>query len=276
MGITVYGNRVQRLWLRHNCDDSLTWYGPDCWRSTGIRWCYEYRLRRMGPARQPADRDRAGKHPRLRRKQNVKKYILGIDIGTSGTKPSSWMTRAASRRQDRRITPWRRPSPAGRSKTPPTGGRLRPSPSARCWKSPRSPAIRSRAWASPARCTAWSPWTRRRGRAPGHPLERPEDRAPVRGDHRDRRRPSGPALLHQQPHAHRLYGGKILWMKEEEPENFARTKVILNPKDYVRYKLTASSPPRSPTPRARACSTSRTAAFRTSSSQSSALRARSP
>lgn len=31
---------------------------------------------------------------------------------------------------------------------------------------------------------------------------------------------------------------KILWMKEEEPENFARTKVILNPKDYVRYKLT--------------------------------------
>ena len=33
-------------------------------------------------------------------------------------------------------------------------------------------------------------------------------------------------------------GGKILWMKEEEPENFARTKVILNPKDYVRYKLT--------------------------------------
>jgi xylulokinase len=33
-------------------------------------------------------------------------------------------------------------------------------------------------------------------------------------------------------------GGKILWMKEMEPENFARTKVIINPKDYVRYKLT--------------------------------------
>lgn len=33
-------------------------------------------------------------------------------------------------------------------------------------------------------------------------------------------------------------GGKILWMKEEEPENYARTKVIVNPKDYIRYKLT--------------------------------------
>ena len=48
MGITVYGNRVNGFGCVHNCDDSLTWYGPDCWRSTGIRWCYEYRLRRMG------------------------------------------------------------------------------------------------------------------------------------------------------------------------------------------------------------------------------------
>jgi len=33
-------------------------------------------------------------------------------------------------------------------------------------------------------------------------------------------------------------GGKILWMKEEEPENYARTRVILTPKDYIRYRLT--------------------------------------
>lgn len=33
-------------------------------------------------------------------------------------------------------------------------------------------------------------------------------------------------------------GGKILWMKEEEPENFAKTRVIINPKDYIRYMLT--------------------------------------
>lgn len=32
-------------------------------------------------------------------------------------------------------------------------------------------------------------------------------------------------------------GGKILWMKENEPENYARTRVILNPKDYIRFRL---------------------------------------
>jgi xylulokinase len=32
-------------------------------------------------------------------------------------------------------------------------------------------------------------------------------------------------------------GGKILWMKENEPENYARTKVVINPKDYIRFKL---------------------------------------
>ena len=33
-------------------------------------------------------------------------------------------------------------------------------------------------------------------------------------------------------------GGKILWMKENEPENYAKTKIILNPKDYIRFLLT--------------------------------------
>ncbi len=33
-------------------------------------------------------------------------------------------------------------------------------------------------------------------------------------------------------------GGKILWMKENEPENYAKTRLILNPKDYIRYRLT--------------------------------------
>jgi xylulokinase len=32
-------------------------------------------------------------------------------------------------------------------------------------------------------------------------------------------------------------GGKILWMKENEPENYKKTEIILNPKDYIRYKL---------------------------------------
>lgn len=32
-------------------------------------------------------------------------------------------------------------------------------------------------------------------------------------------------------------GGKILWIKENEPENYAKTRIILNPKDYIRFKL---------------------------------------
>lgn len=32
-------------------------------------------------------------------------------------------------------------------------------------------------------------------------------------------------------------GGKLLWMKEQEPENFARLRLFLNPKDYIRWLL---------------------------------------
>ncbi len=32
-------------------------------------------------------------------------------------------------------------------------------------------------------------------------------------------------------------GGKILWMKENEPENYRKTVKILNPKDYIRFRL---------------------------------------
>jgi xylulokinase len=32
-------------------------------------------------------------------------------------------------------------------------------------------------------------------------------------------------------------GGKILWLKENEPENYAKVKYIINPKDYIRLKL---------------------------------------
>ncbi len=33
-------------------------------------------------------------------------------------------------------------------------------------------------------------------------------------------------------------GGKILWMRENEPENYYRITKFLNPKDYIRYRLT--------------------------------------
>ncbi|MEI7615737.1 MAG: xylulokinase [Actinomycetota bacterium] len=33
-------------------------------------------------------------------------------------------------------------------------------------------------------------------------------------------------------------GGKILWLKEEEPQNYEKSKIFLNPKDYIRYRMT--------------------------------------
>ncbi len=33
-------------------------------------------------------------------------------------------------------------------------------------------------------------------------------------------------------------GGKILWLRDEEPDNFAKMKVFCCPKDYIRFKLT--------------------------------------
>jgi len=33
-------------------------------------------------------------------------------------------------------------------------------------------------------------------------------------------------------------GGKILWMREQEPKLYKRTRLFLNPKDYIRYVLT--------------------------------------
>ena len=32
-------------------------------------------------------------------------------------------------------------------------------------------------------------------------------------------------------------GGKILWMKRHEPRNYAKTQIIINPKDYIRLRL---------------------------------------
>lgn len=37
--------------------------------------------------------------------------------------------------------------------------------------------------------------------------------------------------------------GKILWMKENEPENYKKTVKVINPKDYIAYMLTGSIVP---------------------------------
>ena len=35
-------------------------------------------------------------------------------------------------------------------------------------------------------------------------------------------------------------GGKLLWLRDEEPENFGRMKTFVCPKDYIRYRLTGA------------------------------------
>ncbi len=76
------------------------------------------------------------------------------------------------------------------------------------------------------------------GHPPGHPLERPAHGEAVRGDHAEGGRTRQPDRPGQQQHAARYTGGKILWIRENEPENYARIHIMLNPKDYIRYKLT--------------------------------------
>lgn len=36
-------------------------------------------------------------------------------------------------------------------------------------------------------------------------------------------------------------GGKLLWLRDEEPESFERMRIFLNPKDYIRFKLTGEA-----------------------------------
>ena len=35
-------------------------------------------------------------------------------------------------------------------------------------------------------------------------------------------------------------GGKILWLRDEEPDNFAKMKLFVCPKDYIRYRMTGT------------------------------------
>ncbi len=48
LDISLYGNRFNSFGALHNADDKWHWHGPSAWRTTGDRWCYEYRLRPAG------------------------------------------------------------------------------------------------------------------------------------------------------------------------------------------------------------------------------------
>lgn len=46
--ITCYGNRYNTFGMLHNADPCTKWFGPDAWRSQGVRWCDEYCLKDTG------------------------------------------------------------------------------------------------------------------------------------------------------------------------------------------------------------------------------------
>jgi hypothetical protein len=46
--ITAFGNRINTFGTLHNCDHSITWFGPNAWRTTGNAWSYEYQLTPTG------------------------------------------------------------------------------------------------------------------------------------------------------------------------------------------------------------------------------------
>ena len=48
LDITLFGNRHNCFGALHNADSTMSWAGPNAWRSTGDSWCYEYRLRPVG------------------------------------------------------------------------------------------------------------------------------------------------------------------------------------------------------------------------------------
>ena len=48
ISIKEYGNRVNTFGTVHCCDETLTWYGPQAWRTEGASFSYEYQLKRTG------------------------------------------------------------------------------------------------------------------------------------------------------------------------------------------------------------------------------------
>ena len=43
-----YGSRINQFGQVHNCNTAERYFGPKTWRTTGRKWCYEYRLKDVG------------------------------------------------------------------------------------------------------------------------------------------------------------------------------------------------------------------------------------
>ena len=53
LDITVYPSRVNSFGTFHLNDYALTWFGPQAWRTTGMRWTRTYRLTPSGLLSEP-------------------------------------------------------------------------------------------------------------------------------------------------------------------------------------------------------------------------------
>lgn len=54
LSLKLYGNRFNTFGQLHLADTSVRWYGPDSYRTTGDKWCYEYWTRATGVLASPA------------------------------------------------------------------------------------------------------------------------------------------------------------------------------------------------------------------------------
>ena len=91
------------------------------------------------------------------------------------------------------------------------------------------------------------PTTRSRRSRPGGPggpscqvVERHNDERPVRSNHRSIRRPCRVISLVGNTMRTGYTAPKILWLRQNEPENWKRTRSILLPHDYLNFWLTGA------------------------------------
>ena len=53
LSVTLYGNRVNTFGCVHNTNTACEWFGPDCWRTEGNSYAYQYQLKPFGVIQNP-------------------------------------------------------------------------------------------------------------------------------------------------------------------------------------------------------------------------------
>ena len=173
-----------------------------------------------------------GLRARLRGARRV--TLVGLDVGTSGLKGVAISPEGDVLADASRSYPLSTPQPGWAEQDPEDWV-------ARRAGLPRAAAAR-RGRASPGRCTGSSSLDGDGARAAaGDPLERPADSGAECAEIEAR---VGLERLIELTGNRALAGftaPKILWLREHEPEVYARIRHVLLPKDYVRYRLTGDA-----------------------------------